>query len=291
MTTTPVTEVPQAVPPVQPEPVTAPLITEQPSPVTPVVPDAPPTLDAGAQPVPPPASPDYSGLTVEQLENIPAYQTAIQQREAAIREQAERQAQTQVTTQRQQWYQRGGYIRNLESHLQDAVANQRAVDPNYVESVVDQMWLATSQEGYSAIDRVLQGVLPGDMQITQADMQALDRVRSEVLAGSKPLDALVSARWDQAVKSYAEHVLKPQLMTQLRQEQASQAQTNQMRANEEQRAQTPQPTLGVPGAAGGGAFRSQQEVRQAHVDGRISDAEMRDWKNSGRLEALPLTTV
>lgn len=301
MTTTPATEA--APPAVEPTPQALPVAATPPPVVppaapfvadaTPVAPEGTPTpYVPGTTPVPTPPAFDpqvFSTLTVEQLESIPAFQQVLGQRESAIRERTESESQVQLQNARQQWYQRGGYARNLEQHLAEQAAANKPVDPQFIERVVDEMWLANSHEGYAAMDRVLNAALPGDIQMTKKQVDDFDRVRADVAAGRKPLDAMIEARWQQSLASYAEHVLKPQLREQMRQEQASQAQTEQLRQAEAQRTANGTPTLGITGNPGGGAFRSQAEVRIAHANGVIDNNEMRRIRDSGQLATLPPT--
>lgn len=238
-----------------------------------------------------PADP-LAGLAPEVLAQHPSVQALVQQQTQAAEERAQREAEDRQLRARSQWFEQGRYVQTLAQHLEEKKANGDPIDPGFVQQAVDAMWGAMSYEGYQTFDTVLKNTLPSDFTMQRTEVERLDKVREDVQRGRAPLDALIAARWEIAVRVYGDTVLKPQIRAELKAEETSARKTQTMQQAQAARAAQSTPTTGGAPSAGGGAtgtFRSRVEMDQAHVDGRMTTSEYRQRRNSGEYDSLPKT--
>ena len=249
-------------------------------PITPVivseaaVAEAVPEAEVVAAPVPR-AIADYAD---DELEAEPKVKDLLRRREQSIRDRATEAEKRRSDAALQQYVARGEYVDELNSaYLVDEQTGAVQTDRRKLGDVVGKLQGAlatqTSAQAYNALNQML--------PYENLPAETRERIRT---AGPEWMASYLDA--------IAEHRAAQREPESRKQWEAEYTKTQAARAVVAQReaASAARVAAGpTPGLVGGAlkTFASKRELDRAHMDGDITTAQLREWRDSGRYSALP----
>lgn len=229
-------------------------------------------VETATEPTPPPEP------TAEQVRNSQAFKDALYQETQAIKDRSEAQAQKNLEGRQRQWLASGEYISALSQVVNPETGS---IEIPKAQKLVDAIQIAADVEaGATAID-TLRSLMPADATLTVADQNRIDRARS--------LEDKLKINYELAVNAgvaaKAQEIRKSALAD-ARRELAAAQKTADLKAAELARGQQPAPTSGIP-AGVNTAWASQAEIDTAHMEGRLSSAQVTQLRRNGTYSRLP----
>lgn len=243
---------------------------------TPVEDAAEAAAEAPVEAAPPPKS--IADLSDEELENEPRVRERIRRTEQSIRDRAVAEEQRRADERLQQYMARGEYAEELASaYSLDQATGTVSADRRKLGDVVGRLQAAlttqTSGQAYAALNALLPfETLPAE---------ARERIR---LAGNGWMQSYIDAIADHRATE-REPEKRKVWQAEYVKEQSARATAAERKAASDAR-QSAGPTSGITGGPPT-SFASRREIDRAHMDGALTTAQVKEWRDSGRYAALP----
>ena len=169
-------------------------------------------------------------------------------------------------------------------------ALSRTIDPDtgaiavpQAQQLVAAIQIAADVEAAATAVEVLRALMPPEATLSVADQNRIDRARS--LEDKLKVNFELAVNAGVAVKS-AE--IRKSAMADARSELAAANKTAELRRAEEVRNGGVQPTVrGVSSAGSASGWTSQYDIDTAHMEGRLSSAQVNELRRNGTYSRLP----